>query len=965
MRYLWAVAMCLWALGAGAQTLHFTVHALRGTAGEAATCLYEDRAGGIWLGTRDGLLFYDGIETERFAKADSTSNHVRAVFEDREGTLWVGYDDGHIGRLVAGRIEAWQPEEGTPAVPVTGIVQDTSGRMWFATYGEGLYYLDHNGRLYQIGEEEGMLGLDIYDLVADAHGRVWAATDGGINVCSVAGGRKRVRQLTRSTGLPDDIIRVLTRDTVEGVVWAGAYEGGIARIDESSLRVQPVDGWQDYGVITSLAVFSGYDVWVGTEDDGLWRYDLQAGQWHPATCSPAMRRTKVYALHRDGEGNLWVLNNTHGLCVANRQFELEEAELQQVQAVWAVDDDHLWVGTREGLFELSRDTAGHLRPRRHRASAPLNVISLYGDAHGVLWVGTFGQGLYLFDPATGRWRHLTEADGLTNDAILDIDGVNGHLWLATLGGVTEIALQGRHPMRETRFEVVNYNSKEGLGANFVYDVFIDSRGRTWFGTDGMGVGMRDTSGRLTTWRAVRTPAGDTLPLRTVYSIAEDRQGRMWFSTSRSGLVAFDGQHFRQVAEAAAERRSGVSSIMTDRNGRLLVVHAGGIELLDPQTGHVAAYDAVLGDLQLDPNLNALATDGRGHIWIADARRLVRYTALRERVRYEPSVRLTAISVLLQQVPFAQAHAFRANQNHIVFGYRGLWYTNPAAVRYRYRLEGYDLNWIHTSDRQATYSNLPSGKYVFRVQASHNGRFEGAPEAAWHFEIALPLWRRPWFIALALIAGVAGAVWYVRARDRRVQRLNLLEKEKVASQFEALKSQINPHFLFNSFNTLIALIEEEPDKAVHYVEKLSDFYRLLLQYRHREVISLQEEVELLQHYSYLLQQRFGDNFRLDLQVNGEAGFVPPLALQTLVENAVKHNIISKSKPLEVRIYFENRETIVVENNLQPKRSPEKSTGFGLQSLMRRYEMMQAGRVRIVKGEGKFRVLLPLILRRGQG
>src|SRR5690606_10048677 len=149
----------------------------------------------------------------------------------------------------------------------------------------------------------------------------------------------------------------------------------------------------------------------------------------------------------------------------------------------------------------------------------------------------------------------------------------------------------------------------------------------------------------------------------------------------------------------------------------------------------------------------------------------------------------------------------------------------------------------------------------------------------------PFWLRWWFLALCLAAAGGLFYAYIRNRDKRLEREARLKREKVESQFAALKSQINPHFLFNSFNTLITIIEENPKIAVEYVEHLSDFYRSIIAYRERDFISLQEEMDLVRSFDFLLKKRYEDGFRLIDRLNGQTGLIMPLALQMLVENAV--------------------------------------------------------------------------------
>jgi hypothetical protein len=325
----------------------------------------------------------------------------------------------------------------------------------------------------------------------------------------------------------------------------------------------------------------------------------------------------------------------------------------------------------------------------------------------------------------------------------------------------------------------------------------------------------------------------------------------------------------------------------------------------------------------------------------------------------PRIRLTGVSVFLEPIDFRNTTSFSYKQNNLVFNYLGLWYTDPAAVKYRYKLEGYDPAWRESRDRQAVYSNLLPGEYTFMITGTENEAWSDEPVITYKFTIAKPLWQRWWFILLCIIVGLSLFYTYVKLRDQRVQRVNLLEKEMITSQLNALKAQINPHFLFNSFNTLITIIEEDPEMAVEYVEKLSDFYRSILQLRDKEVITIEEETELLKNYYYLLQKRFGDNLKLDIQLNGTQGYVVPLTFQVLLENAIKHNVISKSKPLQVRVSKAGNGYVRIANNIQPKTVREPSTRFGLQSLEKRYDLLANKQVKIHTDQNEFIIDIPIL------
>ncbi|MCB0558551.1 MAG: histidine kinase [Lewinellaceae bacterium] len=906
--------------------------------------VYEASDGFLWFGSSHGLFRYDGQQYHQYLAPDSlTNNKVAAIFEDKGHRFWAGYEDGRIFYMeTPGHLQLWQPEEGLPTARISGFGQRDDGLMWLATYGEGVYYFDGR-RMYNINTEDGLLGNDVYVMVMDDSGQAWVGTDGGISICSVRDGKKNVRNITRADGLPDEIVRAILPDE-KGNFWIGTYDKGICYYDtKEQVFSQTQQDWA-YGPVSSLELFQGLELWVGTEGQGVFRYTLPTRQLAPIEFD-GLAGAKVFSLHADCEGNIWVVNNNKPVYAANRQFEFIEGGINNIQAVLASQNGQLWVGCQDGLYVYDEQKRSFSLYKKE------NVISLYESSYGVIWAGTFGNGLFCIDPSTGKERHLTEADGLSNGSILDIDGKGPFIWLATLGGVTEFICE-KNIFEVGNAQVRRFDENSGLGTNFIYTVFLDSQGRTWFGTDGEGLSYID-NGRIESFAEA-----DSIPLRAIYSITEDKKGHIWFSSGRQGVFEWDGEHFQHLSVKEGIRDMAITSLASDSKGNILIVHPSGIDILNPVTKHIIYYDDEIGLQNVEPNLNAICHGKDGVIWIGAQNRLIKYTALNEQLCIHPRTSINSVAVFLEPIDFRQQKAFSYSENNLVFEYVGLWYTAPSKVRYRYMLEGFDLDWIYSRDRQAIYSNLPPGSYTFKLAATENEAFDDEPLQTYGFTVKAPYWRQWWFLLLCVALGVAGSAWLIRQRDKRLEREATLKREKIESQFEALKSQINPHFLFNSFNTLITIIEENPEMAVEFVEKLSDFYRSILQYRETEVISLQEEIELVQNYAFLLKKRFGDNLSLTIANGDEQAFLPPLTLQILVENAVKHNIISKARPLNIEIRAGDG-YITVRNNLQKKIAMELSTGFGLQSIVNRYALLADRPIRIEEGEAYFSVSIPII------
>lgn len=953
-KYISLIVGICWGISILAQVPHYNLHEVGEPYKNAQiTLVYQAKNGFLWFGSNQGLFRYDGFTFKSYQVPDSlSSNEVSAIFEDNNEVLWIGYTDGSIFFSKSFlELQPWQIEEGWPQVAITGFEMDQDHAFWIATYGEGVYCYQNN-HLYNINTDDGLLGDDIYSMIKIEETQMWVGTDGGISICEWKDGAKKLQHITRKDGLPDDIIRTILPDK-NGNLWIGTYDEGICFYDVNKQRIDhPIKKWS-YGPVSALEVFDNKEIWIGTEGKGVFRFNLMDHSIQSLNIQAGRTPSKVHDLLKDQEGNIWILDNLYGIRSANRHFEFVKEELQGVQATLMDNQGRLWLGTQQGLFSLERDDAGTTFFQAYHLGRQLNTISLYEDQFNNLWIGTFGEGLYCIHPQTGRFKHFTENDGLTNSSILSIDGKEDQVWLATLGGVTEVN-NSNNILTQHVLSTKNFNLEGALGTNFIYKVFVDSQGRTWFGTDGKGISVLENGVILNYAKA------DSLPIKSVYSITEDLRGHIWFSTAKEGVYEFDGRYFHPLNANDGLRNLAITSLITDSRGNILIVHPSGIDLLNPVTRHLIYYDEEVGIFDIDPHLNVVCKDPYNNVWIGAKNGVMRYTVLDENLRTYPRIQLNSLSVFLNSIDFNKRSKFTYDENNLIFNYVGLWYTDPESVKYRYILEGFDLDWIESRDQQITYSNLPPGRYALKLTTTGNQVFENQP-FIYDFSIRAPLWQQWWFIGILTLTVSVLTFLGIRSRETRIQRETLLKKEKVESQFEALKSQINPHFLFNSFNTLITIIEENPPVAVAYVEKLSDFYRSILQYRTQNVISLKEEIELVNHYAFLLKKRYGENLKLDIQSTdgSDSHFVAPLTLQILVENAIKHNIISKTKPLKIDISVEREDYIVVCNNLQKKLSPERSTGFGLQNIINRYALLSDKKVKIEETAKAFKVGIPII------
>ncbi|MGB3181338.1 MAG: histidine kinase [Cyclobacteriaceae bacterium] len=212
--------------------------------------------------------------------------------------------------------------------------------------------------------------------------------------------------------------------------------------------------------------------------------------------------------------------------------------------------------------------------------------------------------------------------------------------------------------------------------------------------------------------------------------------------------------------------------------------------------------------------------------------------------------------------------------------------------------------------------------------------------------------------------VHAIVYYMNQLKKTQIEAEKLKKATTEAQFASLKNQVNPHFLFNSFNVLSSLVYKDADMAADYLRQLSRVYRYLLQHQDGQSVSLSQEMAFIKAYLYLLDIRFGDNLIVNNHIDDRTDtlYLAPVSLQMLIENAIKHNVVSRNHPLTISLYFENgggTRYLIVENTLQKKETAPPSTNLGLSNIKQRYRFITDREVLVTDGPDTFKVLLPLI------
>ena len=913
-------------------------------------CLYQNAQGLILCGTSGGLYSFDGFGFNLYSCEIINPAPVTAVFEDAEKKTWIGYSNGLLGEIKNGKIIARHFAEGNPKVAINSFIQDADGVLWMATAGEGIYYYTKK-RWYNINTDDGLSDNYVYKLLYTAAYGVVAATDRGINFCRVENGKKIINTYTSKNGLPDNIVRTITA-TPDKAIFAGMQDAGICLFKGLNSTTESYPGW-NYGAVNDM-LYNQSKLYIATGDSALVVCDINyPGSKKISSFKTIQSLAKTNCMLKDHEDNIWVAGENMLMRTNTIKPEkikaLSALQAEQTHCLYACSDSCLWMNDGSSVIRMLLHN-GEWQSKTYRMPLPHNSIitAMYNDAQKNIWIGTMGNGVILLNPFTGLSKKISDSLLPANGNIISVTGNQNNVWVSALEGVTKVSINNE------KYTFINYTDPSGIGSKYVYNVYTDSKKRTWFATDGDGIYLLD-KGKFTHLKNLPGYMGDV-----VYGILEDAKGNIWYATYDKGVVKFDGKTFTNYTAENGLSDASVSGLLK-MGAYLVVLHKNSIDIVNVFNNNFITLDKAANVSALNTDLNAYATNGVNKFYYASGDGIYQFE-LPEGVIHPPTVFINKIDLFLHDVPIENGHSFSHNQNNLSFYYTGLDYSQPEKLRYQYKLEDYDKEWIATTDNSKNFPSLPPGSYTFRVRVSLNKNFEGAVESSYTFTIEKPFWLQWWFIIVCIATLAALILLIIKMREKGIKKWDVMEKEKIQSQLETLRSQINPHFLFNSFNTLVSEIENNPEVAVTYTETLSDFYRYIVLYRDKDLITLSEEIDVLNNYYYLQKKRFADGLTMRINIPGENLsniYIAPLVLQLLVENAIKHNIISAASPLQVDVYMEGNDYIAVKNNINRKIQPEKGSGMGLENIQKRYKYLSSKRLEFITTEINFIAKIPLI------
>ncbi|MDP2385351.1 MAG: histidine kinase [Bacteroidota bacterium] len=845
--------------------------------------IYQDDRGYLWSTGYGGLSKFDGKEFINYSPKQGLANHYcNAISSCGKGNLWIATKSGLNEFINEKEFKTYTVANGLPSDNISSLATNKADRLFVGT-DKGLCYVKDN-KFITIKE---LQGSGVTCLVFNADVGLLIGTNKGFYIMN---GEKPVK-----IELPEmnQNINCVTYQRSSGI-WIGTTNGLVQLHPETKKHIV-------YGItnglidenIASLTADYNNSIWVGTHS-GLMKFNG--------------KQFAYYKISSD--------QNSNNILCSYLDYE-----------------ENIWFGTHAGLFKF-RDE-GFVSYGPHDGLTGTMVFPIARDSKNVLWIGTEQQGLFKYE--NNIFEQIKSKGHIMGDSINCFLPEKNRFLVGSNNGMVSVT--------DGKISLI-----KNLPRNMVYKIAKDSKGKYWIGALG-AIYVCTINEKLVAENIVtlKMPCNDND--YQVWGIEEDNFGNMWIGAYLCGLYKYNGMAFEHLDRTLKIKTDDVFTLAKSKSG---IIYAGSLEglyIIDPATNKVKHISEENG---LSSNLiySLLLTNNDNTLWIgtnqgankldlfdlaqtgnvsistyskadgfkgvecnvgmwADKDGIVWFSTVNGLLRYNPSLfsqndkearlSITGIKLFYKDTLLADSSTLTYDLNNITFQYNGICLSNPDKVRYIHKLEGFDRYWSpETKENVTLYSNIPPGNYVFKVRSCNN-------EGVWNegvefsFSISRPYYQTWWFILSVVGLVVSGIAILFRLRLNQLRKEQRKETEKQVeiskNQLKALRSQMNPHFMFNSLNSIQNyIVNNKDDRAVMYLNKFAKLMRMILNNSEKSNVTLKEELDAMKLYIELEQMRFQNRFQYKITVSEEidAEFeeIPTMLIQPYVENAILHGLNPK-------------------------------------------------------------------------
>lgn len=816
-----------------------------GLSENAVYCILQDYKGFLWVGTKDGLNKYDGINSRVFRHEKDNpislgNNFIRSIAEGKNNMLYVGTDDGLYVmdpiRETFRRLKIEKTDKSQILNAINTLLLDSKGRLWAGTMESGIFMIT--------SEFEDPIAVPVPDVKArkdavwtlyeDKSGMIWAGTRSGLlRYNKNKNTFEEVAGVYSQNDYNNEVLAIL--EDKKGNLWLGTWAEGIRFYDKQTEKYTSYYGrLNNNQYITHIRVLFQYsdDTLLVGSDDGLYLFNIRdkfCKRIDVQNQNQSLSDQNVYSIIKDREDGIWIGTYFGGLNYLNPSILSMECyypgnthrELAGKAISEFIEDEkgNLWIATEDGGIH-------YFEVKSKKFSRP--IVTSYHNIHALLlngdelWIGTFSRGIDIFNlrtKTTVNLRHNPhDRNSLKDDCVFSLYKTKfGNIYVGTPAGLSKYNPEDRN--------FIHVDEIPG----FVYDVREDSSGNLWIASYGSGVIKLDTETKKIVNYSSILPNTDPVVNAKMTGIHIDNQKQLWFSSEGRGIFQYhyDTDSFTNISESDGLPNNVVYGILDDNHGNLWISCNKGLARFNPESHNKKVFTKEDGLQSNEFNYKSYLKSSEGKLYFGGINGFNCFfpSDLREN-SVIPNVEITSVDILNKSDrEFNQKLRTAVNSKSIInlpyrnssfsISYIGLSFYSPENNQYAYQLVGIDEGWKYVDNKNSvTYINLPPGEYTFKVKASNNDTLwnEGGDEI--RLKILPPIWLTIWaklfyFLLFGFLVFSTFRFYYRRSKRRQEQALDAFKLEQETLAF---KSKIDffatiAHEIRTPLNLITAPLEE--------------------------------------------------------------------------------------------------------------------------------------------------------------
>jgi ligand-binding sensor domain-containing protein/serine phosphatase RsbU (regulator of sigma subunit) len=724
----------------------------------------QDKNGFIWIGTGDGLCRYDGIDFVTSSSFDSLpADVVNVSFSDNLGKLWFGYNNGEVWSYDGNYFESFKINDKLN-ISVTGFAQSEDEGIIVATQNQGLFYFDSKGNSTPF--------VPYFDdkLITTIHldgQRLFVGTQEGLFYCNLPADKGS--SPIEIADLNYIKIQVIRKATKKNTYYIGTEDAGLyfLEIDGVNTKVSPVG--QLFGLsyenIQDVVYDKDSNLLVCSYTSGLIKLILDQqnrsiiNSVEKYNVDNGLSSNFIKCALIDKEKNTWLGTYGNGLALQTSQafvfYGYEKTGLSSSVLSVAANDDFVWLAGENGILQIDKKTSKNTFLSTSNGLPRDKITSIFYK-HGQLWAGTGTHGIYNLTSGSFRFLPFFVADNSLGNSINHLTGDDENIYAATKNGIYVITVKTKQSFL--------YSTLNGLPHNVIEQLYLDSENRLLFATNTNGIYEVNERGEV---EPFLTASKYSLDFNTV---TQDSKGNIWAGTYGQGVFLFLNDSVVNLTSRDGLKSNYCYSIISDDSMYVWVGHRQGLSRIDISNLSVSVFDVdngITGDFNHNASLMV-----KNQLFFGTTDGLVTYNVKDDyKASNFPKSNFLHVFISEKEIDFRKPIILPFSAYKLRIDFVGLNFADPEAVRYQYKLEGYDLDWSEISDlRFALYPRIEDGEYTFLLKSFGSDGLSSETPLSLYVKIKRPFWKTWWFISLMVLAVILILIAVIKYRERKQRQI---------------------------------------------------------------------------------------------------------------------------------------------------------------------------------------------------